>query len=137
MCRNTALLKRAIARSREQQTLEGCCRYKTHVASARQHCRRADLIPASRKTKQSALLFDHRRRICTVELQVAQVDQVRAGRDARASRERRTKLPLPPLKTGCGTQSDRLHSMRRVALVSRSRTVKGRVQSCMMLLRSR
>jgi hypothetical protein len=94
MCRNTALPKWAIARSGEQQTLEDCCRYNTHVASARQYCRRADLIPASRKTKQSALLFDHRRRICTVELQVAQVDHIRAGRDASVLQERRVKSSL-------------------------------------------
>jgi hypothetical protein len=94
ICRNTALPKWAIARGGEQQTLLDCCMYKTHVASAPRHCRRADWIPAPCKTKQSALLFDHRRRICTVERQVAQVDQLWAGRDASPLEERRAESPL-------------------------------------------
>lgn len=36
------------------------------------------------KTNQAVLLLDERRRVCIVEFLVVQVDQVRAGRKARA-----------------------------------------------------
>lgn len=82
------------------QVYDVCCFFALQAkakAKARDG-RGTDGAVACAKTTQAALLLDHRRRVCAVEFLVAQVDQVRAGRKARALWATCPPLPLPPLE---------------------------------------
>ena len=72
------------------------------------------------KPGRVAFGYSNRRRVCAVEFLVAQVDQVRAGRKARALWATCPQPPLRPLERTRNKKSDRLHSRRRTALVSPS-----------------